>query len=58
MDLEVYFPKALNITACTFGGKWATALAVCLFLRPMLRAEQRPALRDLGALWSVWRRCQ
>lgn len=40
MDLEVYFPKALNITACTFGGKWATALAVCLFLRLMLRAEQ------------------
>ena len=23
MDLEVFFPTALNVTACTFGGKWA-----------------------------------
>ncbi len=26
MDLEVFFPTALNVTACTFGGKQAQPL--------------------------------
>lgn len=34
MDLEVVFPKALNITACTFGGKQAAALAIRASLTP------------------------
>lgn len=27
MDLEVVFPTALNVTACTFGGKWGRPAA-------------------------------